>query len=40
MQVSLDGESVTFDVAPFIIDGSVMVPFRALFEKLSADENN
>ncbi|MDT3425298.1 hypothetical protein J2Z22_000814 [Paenibacillus forsythiae] len=34
IQVSLDGESVDFEVSPFIIDGSVMVPFRTIFEKL------
>ncbi|OKP84874.1 hypothetical protein A3844_18160 [Paenibacillus helianthi] len=34
IQVSLDGEPVAFDISPLIIDGSVMVPFRAIFEKL------
>ncbi|TFE23781.1 stalk domain-containing protein [Cohnella luojiensis] len=34
IQVSLDAESIAFDVPPFIMDGSTMVPFRVLFEKL------
>ncbi len=34
IQVSLDAEPVAFDVPPFIKNGSTMVPFRDLFEKL------
>lgn len=34
IQVLLDTESVTFEVPPFMKNGSVMVPFRTLFEQL------
>jgi len=32
--VMLDGERLTFDVAPIIVDDRVMVPFRVIFEAL------
>ncbi|MDR2902977.1 MAG: copper amine oxidase N-terminal domain-containing protein [Clostridiales bacterium] len=34
--VTLNGEKLTFDVAPVNIDGRVMVPMRAIFEALGA----
>lgn len=33
IQVLLDAELVTFDVSPFMKNGSVVVPFRTLFEQ-------
>ena len=35
--VVLDGEKVSFDVPPQIIDGRTMVPIRAIFEALGAE---
>ncbi|MDD4169527.1 MAG: copper amine oxidase N-terminal domain-containing protein [Desulfotomaculaceae bacterium] len=35
--VNLDGEFMTFDVKPVIVDGRTLVPFRAICEALGAD---
>jgi len=37
IRVFLDGELLTFDVAPRMADGRVMVPMRAIFEALGAE---
>ena len=31
-----DGEQLSFDVAPYIVDGFTMVPMRAIFESIGA----
>ncbi len=31
-----DGEELSFDVAPYIVDGFTMVPMRAIFESIGA----
>ena len=31
-----DGEKLSFDVAPYIVDGFTMVPMRAIFESIGA----
>lgn len=36
ISVFLDGQALTFDVSPQIINGSTMVPLRAIFEALGA----
>jgi len=36
IRVILDGEALTFDVAPTIVGGRVMVPMRGIFEVLGA----
>lgn len=36
ISVLLDGEYITFDVAPTIVEGRTMVPVRAVFEALGA----
>lgn len=36
VSVYLDGEKLTFDVEPTIVNGSTMVPMRAIFEALGA----
>lgn len=35
--VTLDGEALSFDVPPQIIDGRTMVPMRAIFEAMGAE---
>ncbi|WNR46780.1 ABC transporter substrate-binding protein [Paenibacillus roseipurpureus] len=37
--VLLNGEELVFEVPPFIEDGTTMVPFRTIFEKLGFDVN-
>ena len=37
--VELNGNQITFDVNPQIIDGSTMVPLRKIFEELGAYVN-
>ena len=32
-----DGEKLSFDVAPYIVDGFTMVPMRAIFESIGAE---
>ncbi|GHU36007.1 hypothetical protein FACS1894105_05670 [Clostridia bacterium] len=34
IKVKIDGQTVSFEAAPFIENGRTMVPFRAIFEKL------
>ena len=34
VKVILDGQEITFDVPPQIIEGRTLVPFRAIFEAL------
>jgi hypothetical protein len=34
MSVYVDGMALSFEVDPFIVDGTTLVPFRAIFEKL------
>ena len=36
ISVTLDGEKLTFDVEPALIDGRTMVPIRAIFEAMGA----
>ena len=36
VSVSVDGDALTFDQAPLIIEGRTFVPLRAIFEKLGA----
>ena len=36
VSVYLDGEKLSFDVEPIIVNGRTMVPMRAIFEKLGA----
>ena len=35
--VTLDGDRLSFDVSPQIIDGRTMVPIRAIFEAMGAE---
>lgn len=37
--VELNGETMAFDVNPIIVEGRVLVPLRAIFEKLGAAVN-
>ena len=37
IRVQLNGENISFDVAPQMIKNRVMVPMRAIFERLGAD---
>lgn len=37
IKILIDGEPLTMDVAPIIVDGRTLVPVRAILEKLGAD---
>jgi hypothetical protein len=37
IKVYVDGKKINFDVPPMIIDGSTMVPLRAIFEAIGAE---
>lgn len=37
IQVFIDGEKINFEEQPFIENGTTMVPFRPIFEKLGLD---
>ena len=37
--VTFDGQAVTFDTPPQLVNGSVMVPMRKIFETIGAEVN-